>query len=70
MLITLDIKNESMKDNFLNFIATLDYIDIKSDLDIQCKKVDHSKNKFSKFAGMWEDRDINIDSIRQEAWKK
>jgi hypothetical protein len=25
MLITLDIKNESMKDSFLNFIKTLDY---------------------------------------------
>ena len=72
MLVTLDIKNESMKDSFLNFIATLDYIDIKSDkttsndLDTKIPK----QNKFNSFAGMWENRDISIDSIRQEAWAK
>ena len=35
MLVTLNIKNESKKDSFLNFLATLDYIEIKSQKNIK-----------------------------------
>ncbi len=28
-----------------------------------------SKNQFSEFSGMWKDRDITQESIREEAWK-
>lgn len=35
MLVTLNIKNESKKDSFLNFLATLDYIEIKSQQNIK-----------------------------------
>jgi len=28
-----------------------------------------SKNKFSKFAGIWKDRDITQESIREQAWR-
>lgn len=72
MLVTLDIKNESMKDRFLNFISTLDYIDIKSEsmnLDIPHDK-SPKEDKIDQFAGMWKDRDITIKSIREEAWVK
>ena len=30
---------------------------------------DESKNKFSEFLGMWKDRDISQESIREQAWK-
>ena len=71
MLITLDIKNESMKDNFLNFIGTLDYIDIKSnDEEIPSNNSNNSNNKFNQFAGMWQDRDINQNTLREKSWKK
>ena len=71
MLVTLDIKNESMKDSFLNFIATLDYIDIKSDTKVKdiCEEKS-SRGKFSAFSGMWKNKDIDINTIREEAWKK
>ena len=72
MLVVLDIKNESMKDRFLNFIATLDYVDIKSnsmDLDISNDK-SPKEDKIDQFAGMWKDRDITIKSIREKAWIK
>ena len=65
MLVTLDIKNESMKDSFLNFIATLDYIDIKTTYEEKS-----SKGKFNAFSGMWKNKDIDINTIREEAWKK
>jgi hypothetical protein len=29
-----------------------------------------SKNKFKKFAGIWQDRDIDINYLRSKAWKK
>ena len=70
VLITLDIKNESMKDNFLNFIKTLDYVEIKEDERIETIPNKTNKDKFSQFAGMWENRDITIDSIRDKAWER
>jgi len=56
MLVTLDIKNRSMAKDFLNYIATLEYIDIKTDIKID--KISE-KDKFKEFAGMWKDRDIS-----------
>lgn len=28
-----------------------------------------AKNKFSEFAGIWKDRDITQESIREQAWR-
>ena len=67
MLVTLDIKQESMVNSFLNFIKTLDYVDIKNNIEIP---IINKNNKFSEFAGMWEDRDITIETIREKAWKR
>jgi hypothetical protein len=47
MLITLDIKNESKKESFLNFLSTLDYIEIKSQEEE--KKPNSKKDKFNEF---------------------
>ena len=73
MIVTLDIKNESMKDSFLNFISTLDYIDIKSTPSngntTPSNKHTNNSNKFSQFAGMWEDREIDTSALRGKAWK-
>ena len=67
MIVTLDIKNESMQDSFLNFIGTLDYIDIKSSNDKDTTHLqNNNSNKFNQFAGMWQDRDIDKNSIRQK----
>ena len=66
MLITLVIKNESKKESFLNFLSTLDYIEIKSQEE---KKPNSKKDKFNEFAGLWENKDINIQTIREKAWK-
>ena len=68
MLVTLNIKNESKKDSFLNFFATLDYIEIKSQQNIK-KNNSEKKDKFKDFAGLWQDRDITLKDIREKAWK-
>jgi len=73
MLVTLDIKNESMKDSFLNFIGTLDYIDIKADdatAPLVNNNANKNSNKFSQFAGMWKDRDIDATILREKAWQR
>jgi hypothetical protein len=67
MLITLDIKNESKKESFLNFLSTLDYIEIKSQEEE--KKPNSKKDKFNKFAGLWENKNIDLQTIREKAWK-
>ena len=41
MLITIDVKNESFKNKFLEFIKTLDYVEVKEIKDNIKKK---SKN--------------------------
>jgi len=53
---------KSLKNNIIKEINIKDTTYLKNS-DI--KKVD-----FSEFSGMWQDRDIDIKSIRKEAWKK
>ena len=67
MLITLDIKNESKKESFLNFLSTLDYIEIKSQEEE--KQPNSNKDKFNEFAGLWENKNIDLQTIREKAWK-
>ena len=66
MLITLDIKNESKKESFLNFLSTLDYIEIKSQEE---KKPNSKKDKFNEFTWLWENKNIDLQTIREKAWK-
>ena len=68
MIVTLDIKNESLKENFLNFIKTLDYIEIKNEKELQTPI--NQKDKFKDFSGLWEDREITIERIREKSWKR
>ena len=37
--------------------------------DLQKKKNEPQTHDFSQFAGMWEDRGITQDSLREQAWK-
>lgn len=67
MLITLDIKNESKKESFLNFLSTLDYIEIKSQEEE--KQPNSKKDKFNEFAGLWENKNIDLQTMREKAWK-
>ena len=69
MLITIDIKKESFKNKFLEFIKTLDYVEVKEIKDNISVK-DNKKDKFSDFAGMWEDTNITQESIREKAWRE
>ena len=69
MLITLDIKNRSMIKDFINYISTLEYIDIKTDIKVLEDNIS-KKGRFEEFTGMWKDRDISVKNLREKAWKK
>jgi len=64
MQISLDIKNESISHKVLNFLSSF----TKDEIEI--KTVNDRKELFSEFSGMWKDKDIDIDSLREIAWKK
>ena len=64
MQISLDIKNESISQKVLNFLSsfTKDEIEIRTNID--------TKKSFSEFSGMWKEKEIDIDKLREMAWKK
>jgi hypothetical protein len=64
MQISLNIKNESISQKILDFLSSF-----KKE-DIQIETIEDKKESLSSFAGMWKDRDIDIHSIRESAWKK
>jgi len=69
MQILLNIQKESVSQKILDFLST----SLKKN-DVSIKVIDDEnidvKNQFSEFSGLWENRDINIESIRESAWKK
>jgi len=42
----------------------------KKKIFLDSKHVSKTKNKFSEFAGKWENYDISLKSIRDKAWKR
>ena len=69
MQILLDVQNESVSNKILKFLSTSFK---KSDVSIKTledKNID-KEHPFSEFSGLWKNRDINIKSIRESAWKK
>ena len=69
MQILLDVQNESVSKKILDFLSTSFQ---KSDVSV--KTLDNTsidrEHPFSEFSGLWKNRDINIESIRESAWKK
>jgi hypothetical protein len=67
--IELEIE-DSYIDNVMNILKNLkegmiQNISIKSNEDNVNTKVN-----FDEFSGMWKDRDIDIQTLRKDAWKK
>ena len=73
MTITLNIHNEQLFDKILWFLNRfkndgLEIITHYQDSNISDKK-EPQEHKFSQFSGMWKDRDITQESIREQAWR-
>jgi len=73
MTITLNIHNEQLFDKILWFLNRfqndgLEIITHDKDSNQKDEK-EPLENKFSQFSGMWKNREITQESIREQAWK-
>ncbi len=64
MQLSVNIKNESMSQKILDFLSSF------QKEDVQVKTIDEKKESISSFSGIWKDRDVDINTIREFAWKK
>ena len=71
MTITLNIHNEQLFDKILWLLSRFknDGLEIITDIQKNISTPTEPKNKFSEFAGIWKDRDITQESIREQAWR-
>ena len=71
MTITLNIQNEQLFDKILWLLSRFknDGLEIITDIQKNISTPTEPKNKFSEFAGIWKDRDITQESIREQAWR-
>ncbi len=71
MTITLNIQNEQLFDKILWLLSRFknDGLEIITDIQKNISTPTEPKNKFSEFAGIWKDRDITQESLREQAWK-
>jgi hypothetical protein len=69
MKIVLNVQNESVSQKILDFLSTSfkkNDVSVKTLEDTTSAK----EHPFSEFSGLWENRDIDLESIRESAWKK
>jgi len=71
MTITLNIQNEQLFDKIMWLLSRFknDGLEIITDIQKNISTPTEPKNKFSEFAGIWKDRDITQESIREQAWR-
>lgn len=70
--IMIEVKNSGKAKLLLELLTSLDFVESvsfrpKTDDDEGTEDSDESPDFFD-LAGLWEDRDIDQDSIRQQAW--
>ena len=61
--IVLKIKDKSKLKFFKQLLEQLDFVELKKQ-----KTVKHSNHSFFDSAGIWEERDMNPQELRNEAW--
>ena len=71
MTITLNIQNEQLFDRIMWLLSRFknDGLEIITDIQKNISTPIETKNKFSEFSGIWKDRDITQESIREQAWR-
>ena len=66
---TIKIDDRKTFQAFIDFLKSLKIEVIARD-DNAVKGGFKSKKEFESLAGLWENRDVNIDKIREKAWPK
>ncbi len=69
--ITLKIKNKRKLNHFLAFLKDLDFVEVLQDpLSVERNEAATDEDNFFALAGMWEDRDITAEELREKAWPR
>ncbi len=65
MRVIIDIEDNKKGKSFIEFIKELPFIKFKIKEDGKRDK----KGEFSELFGIWKNRDITKESLREEAWR-
>ena len=67
--ITIQVKNKHKAQALINFLKTLDFIENVTARDFSIFQPKRVKDAdFFALAGLWANRDVTLDSIREKAW--
>ena len=66
--ITIHIKNKEKADLLLRLLRSLDFIDVVEVNNFTVTK--EAEAEFFAMAGIWQERDITQESLRQQAWPR
>jgi|AntAceMinimDraft_17_1070374.scaffolds.fasta_scaffold372288_1 hypothetical protein len=66
--LVINIKDKTKEEALINFLRELPFIDIEEST-VKNKSRAVSSN-FRKLFGIWKDRDVSLNEIRDKAWPK
>lgn len=64
--IILKVKDESKLNVLIQFLRNIDFIEIEEKI----KKDKEKGNIFKHSFGIWKDREITLDQLREKVWKR
>lgn len=69
--IIIQVRNKDKAKILLEMLNALDFVESvnASEIETEDSSMEESEDFFS-FAGLWQDRDITLESIRQKAWPR
>jgi hypothetical protein len=66
--LTITIKDDSKLRQVLNFLNKLDFVEVHR--DISSSKSKAKKHDIFGSAGMWKNREVDANQLREDAWKR
>lgn len=64
------VKDQNKVEMLIQMLSALNFVDSVNVLPTKTTARSDSSEDFFEMAGIWKDRDISIDSIRQQAWRE
>ena len=62
------VNDQDKAQMLLQMLSALDFVDSVNVLPAQSTTQFDQEKEFFEIAGIWENRDITVDSLRQQAW--
>ncbi len=66
--IVVQVKDKHKAQMLYELLTALDFVNVVKTIEQKDEENQTPVTDFFSFAGLWEDRDISLDSIRQKAW--